>query len=675
MLALVPAAPARAQAGPDVDVRFDGISAWTSPDRPFRLILTMTNRSALPIEDVSVRISVSRRVITRGELRSALNGERGGLVAVTTEDLGPALEPGERRQVTVDRSLPELSTSFRLGQGRSGVYPVEVELTDRRGTLGRWFTAAVFLIVPPPARLNVAWVLPLHDPPAFDAEGRYDREEIAAALGTRGLGETIHALAASRVPVTLAPSGYLLDALSSVATGGTVVAGAVPEGEATGGPPATPPADPVSQGARSALGDLRSAALGTPQLAMLPYSRADLTALDDAGLGSDISRQIAETKATGERVLGLTPPDDLLAGPLRVGREIAPTLSSIGVRRLVLAPDDLPRLDDPTAPGLGFGATRPALVEGHKGVRFQALIADPDIRARLARPDEDPVLKAQAIIAETASSFLEVPSLASERLIVIAGDTMPNSTTVRRLPDALGRAPWVQLQSASQAFDRFPPEGEPVPLPSGRVRPTAALTDAARARELVDRLRDVVVEPAPGIAMLDRLVLAAESADWSRRPDVGRRIAGIALDRATDVIGRIRTAERQVTLTSRTGGLPVTLINETGLRIRVRVRLEAVKVAFPEGSVRTVTLDGRVRTLEFAASARATGSFSVRVVLETPTLRRSLGSGEIVVRSTAVSAVTLIATGGGTLVLLLGWFRRGRRRRAVARGPAPTSPA
>lgn len=662
LLIVLPPAPAPAQRGRDVAVRFTSFSPWTEPARPLRISLAVTNRAALPVEDLFVRLTFFRRVITRNELRRALDGQRSAdVVAVTTEGLDQAIPPGGARTIRIERSLPGLSTAFRPGQGRSGVYPMDVELVDARGTLGRWHTAIAFLIVPPPARLNVAWIWTVHASPTLDRHGAVDPEGAADALGPGGLAQTVATLAAGRsAPVTIAPSGALLDALAALASGGTPAA---PAGSPAPSPgPALP--GPLTTLARKALDDLRLAASGPMQLALLPYGRADLSELWRAGLRGDVRRQIREGRAAAVRAFGASPGSGLLLPPrLRLDPEASRDVRALGIRRLVLNAADFPGVDDPVARGLGFGATRPVLVEGGDGARFEALLADPDIRARLARAGGDPMLQAQAVIAETAASFLEVPALADARLIVVAHDRTPDPAVARALLAGLGGAPWIRLRTASDAFREFPPEEDALRLPRVAAGRGPVLQAARRARDVVDRLREIVLDPAPEVALLDRLVLASESADWAENPRAGRRLASAARARTLEMLNGVRTADRHVTLTARTGELPVTLVNETGLRVRVRVRLEAVKVSFPRGATRTVVLGDRIRTLSFAAHARATGSFTVTVRLETPDRKRSIGTGEIVVRSTAVSAVTLIATGGGMLVLIAAWLRRDARRR------------
>jgi hypothetical protein len=178
-----------------------------------------------------------------------------------------------------------------------------------------------------------------------------------------------------------------------------------------------------------------------------------------------------------------------------------------------------------------------------------------------------------------------------------------------------------------------------------------------------------VVQAPEVVADLERRILVSESADYggtkSRSGAVGSAIARAARDRAQDTLARITVPARRVTLTSRTGRAPVTVVNETGFEIKVLVRLDSAKVSFPNGAEQAVTVPAEpgLETVTFDVDPRAAGSFPVSVVLATPDGRDEIGSGRLLVRSTAVSAVAFAATAGGALFLLGAWARRAFVRR------------
>jgi hypothetical protein len=131
---------------------------------------------------------------------------------------------------------------------------------------------------------------------------------------------------------------------------------------------------------------------------------------------------------------------------------------------------------------------------------------------------------------------------------------------------------------------------------------------------------------------------------------------------------------RRVTLTSKSGSVPVTIINRNPFPVRLRVRVESAKVGFPNGATKLKQVDPPNVTLDFTVLARAAGSFPLDVRLETPDGAHLIGRGSVILRSSAVSPVALLVVGGSTLFLLLAWARRSRRRTKAAAGASAASP-
>jgi hypothetical protein len=179
----------------------------------------------------------------------------------------------------------------------------------------------------------------------------------------------------------------------------------------------------------------------------------------------------------------------------------------------------------------------------------------------------------------------------------------------------------------------------------------------------------VAPDGAEELDRLDRLIFVSESADYDGHQTTGTSLARGARERAQKRLGQISVPPRRVTLTSRGGKVPVTVVNATGYRIRLRVRLDSQKVTFSKGATRMISIPGKDRgstlgTLEFPLKGKAAGSFPLIVRLETPDGKDAVGTGQILVRSSAVSAVTFMATAGGALFLAVAWARRAMSRRA-----------
>src|SRR5207237_8849597 len=101
----------------------------------------------------------------------------------------------------------------RLLLAHEGVYPVRVELREKGGgtVFDRFTTHLVYL---PTARtgpkLDVAWVLQAHAPPALQPDGS---RHLANARDLLTVGQALEAMPA--VPVSVAPTPETMDALTT----------------------------------------------------------------------------------------------------------------------------------------------------------------------------------------------------------------------------------------------------------------------------------------------------------------------------------------------------------------------------------------------------------------------------------------------------------------------------
>jgi hypothetical protein len=111
-----------------------------------------------------------------------------------------------------------------------------------------------------------------------------------------------------------------------------------------------------------------------------------------------------------------------------------------------------------------------------------------------------------------------------------------------------------------------------------------------------------------------------------------------------------------VTLTSDSGGIPVTVSNEGPHSLEFWVQLVSTRIR-EEPATRVELAPGQSETLRLQARLRSTGRFPVRVLMVSPS-GRMIGDATIVVRSTAYNRTALLITIGAALVLLLVWARR-----------------
>ncbi len=660
---LVLTLPANAQPGEDVTARLVSFSAWAAPDLPLSLAVEVVNGGATPLQDLEIGLTIRDRVRSRSSLRASLDGnDSTNILAGTTEAFDPPVQPGGRVTIPIQRDLGSLASAFRAGRATSGVYPLEIRVSAAGTEVSRRHGAFVFLASLPEKRLNLTWIAPIHRPLVADARGLYDRTTAGRELAPTGkLGAMAGILAGHpTVPLTLAPSGLIGDELLDFADGFRVRDG--------NGSTEVPSTHALSRSAADLLARFRSA-IASPsfEVATTTYGRASLARLVASGLSPDAGRQIRLGREVVQTAFGRAPnPAVVVDGILRADAESARPLAAAGATTLILDPNAL--RDRPE------GRFGPDLVEDVRASRltFNGLLVDTPIRERLETPSDDRVLTAMGAVAETAAAYFERPAGADGRLLVIGTSSMLEPTVARPLMDALAQAPWVQMRTAGNvaADPTLHSVDEPRRLGTVQAEVSTRMQTARAARRTIQTFDSILVKPSGAVAVtqLERTLLASESADYDRRQSAAVALARSARDLAQKSLDRITVHKRQVTLTRRGGQVPVTIQNRTGFTIRLRVELDSQKLAFPAGQARSIEIEGRphgrsLGTLTFRVEARGAGSFPIVVSLETPDGGAIVGTGEVQVRSSAVSAVTLMATAGGALFLVGAWARRAISRR------------
>lgn len=643
------ALPARAQTGGEAQaptLRIAKISPFTDDTHPLSITVQVINAGELALQGARIRLTARARVSNRSELREALDGggRRAQLRAIEDPVEG-SIGPGGQATITVERPPAE------LGMTRSGVYPIEIGLRVGR-VIETHRTAVPHFSSPPDRRLNVAWVLAVQRPSVAPIEGIYPQDTFDR-LALTELTQQAEAIAARPdVPVTLAVSGSLLDTLRDLSDGFGQRTDAGIEAFGTDSDEA--------QQAAAALAALKRAASAAAELATAPYAPTNLPSLVARGLSNDVVKQIALGRSVVEASLDRAPATStLVPADGQISRNALGALLGLGTTIAVIDQGAFPPDTDGPYRARDFGPSRPIAARA-TGPSITALMPDRPLATRL-NTSEQGVLLAQAIVAETASSWHEMPLFAAERLLVIAGERLPAPTVLGAALDAFTAAPWITLRTMTEAGATTPALGDPVTLRSFALPDAPHLAAARAARRALATLQAILAGPLAIADRHERDILVAESGEWYREPLTGEAIGRAVAADVSDALSGVTVApERRVTLTARSGEVPVTLVNANDFPVQVRVRLLSPRLGFPQGTAHTVAAFAGSTTVDVPVVARATGSYPVEVRVETPDGRRTLASGRIVLRTTAVSRVTLFALGGGALLLLLTGLRPGR---------------
>lgn len=550
-------------------------------------------------------------------------------------------------------SAPAGEKGFVPGSGE--VYPLEVQLFDAKGVpLGKPFTT--FLVVAPRSgqvaqRLAVATVVPLGSP--------------APLLDHR---------------------------LGLVPTGGSSIAAIEAALEGTPGAPVSLEVDPEalaaleagSAGQRRVVAEVGTLAAGGDQLLPAPYVPVRYVRLQASGLGGQVVPQISAGASALRGSVGHAPSGQTWAVDQALDGATLDTLERSGLRRLVVPASDLSGL--PSADTvLTYGRPTPLAGGSDPAVVWSA---DGPLSARLG-DRRAPVLAAEQDLAELVVTQLEAPNL-SRGVVLLAPDGV-STGLLATLTAGLAANPYLQPVTLDRLFQRVPvASGAP---PRYLVVPKAAgvLGDQPNIVELSSELgsfRRLAPSQTALYTAVRRVLLIAES-DRLAGGGYGRSLLSRAAGLIRSWEDRVSLpAPASITLTSRSGSLPVTIRSVPHTRVNVTLELTAPKLAFrvPHGDgghCRTtyqsetceLSVDGALTTFRIPVVSRTSGVFALAVDLDTPGGSVVLAADRDTVRSTAVSWVGLVLMVVAGLSLLLWWvnnIRHGRRARRLV--PRPGGP-
>jgi hypothetical protein len=417
---------------------------------------------------------------------------------------------------------------------------------------------------------------------------------------------------------------------------------------------------------------LRAAAASRPVLS-LPYTATSPDALAEAGLTDELAHHLDRGGATLADLLGVAPTQATwLAGPDLGTRGLA-QLTSLGVRRAVVAAGQVERVTDGVlTPARPFvlaparpGRARAQPAEDEPPV--EALLTDPRLAERL-EGGEEPALVASHVLAELAMLWFEQPG--TERAVVVPVGADVDADAVRAVLEGLRVGSLFRTVPLDEAFVDAAPllDGDGDPLRRALVpdEPSAipeSITEELRElRGLQTSIEGMVGPAAATVATLDAHLLRATG----RGLDTGDRreeldAAQAAVDDLAAAIGTPETVT--ITLTAREGTVPLTIRNDTGGPVEVQVLLRSPKLELPGGDTLEMTLDEAATRLDIPVRTRASGSFRFDVEVTSPDGRVALASTSYSVRSTAVSGVGLVLSIGAGLFLVIWWARHWREHR------------
>jgi hypothetical protein len=644
------AADPRAAAG-ETTVALVHQPPWVPPDSTATLELRLRG----PVEGLDVDVTVHRPVTSRSAFTPAMAGERLGVaegrLTVPAASLPPDADGDLILAVGVQgpASPPDPN---RILPGRTGVYPVTVELRPGEPALDRFVTPLV-VVAPGLVPLTLAWVW------RFDATpvrlpGGSARTEARAALEPDGrLRRMADALAeAVDVPITVAAAPETLEAWSE-GVGGA-------RRDATG-------ADLSGTGDPTGL--RAATASATRQVLDAPYAPVNLPRLLAADLGTEVDRQFSRGRDVLTQVLGGDARGTILTTALDAAA--LSRLRQYGVERVVVPPEALVPLDQRLTPGRPFAIA-------HRNRPMAAAVSDPGLAA-LLDGDAPPALRAARFLAAVSLVAFEAPREQRGVVVVTPADWDPPAGLLDAVLSGLRSHPAVSPRTLDGFFADVAPEtagGGPLlraPAPAGPVsRGGPDPDEVGRLRRKLAAFAEVIGADQSPTRAVDRNILLAEADDLPGgrlTPDAYLSAAGDVISRVT---GRVKgPAGQRVTLTARRATIPISLLNANDRPLQVLVRLKSDQLQFPDGAERLVTLPPQNTTERFAVEARSPGAFPLSVIVTSPDGDLLVNQSELTIRSTVVSGVGATLTAGAGVFLLVWWGNNLRRTRRRPRRPTP----
>ena len=623
---------------------------WTAVGGDLTLRLAV---AGAPV-DASVSLSAFQAAASRKGFEAALAGGSAGSVlsqwSIPLAALDPP-DPDGSRALHVGLASPTADRDpARLNVRRPGVYPLVVELRTADDQVVAGFRTALVVTEAPGRptvadRLGVAWVWPLTGPPTHEPDGSPDRGVVASLRPDGRLGRQAAALrTVSDVAVTLVPGG---DTLSAWAEFGH-----------------------DDLGVQAGYDAVRASVPGRAVLNSTDVP-VDLPSLLDHDLPGAVDEQMqsAATVLTSTYGSSLDPRTRLV----RPASTSALTrLRASGADRFVVDASALAGAPEPRLTPAQPVASRVPTFSGSGSVALLSTL--PSLQDLLVS-DQPAALRAQWVLGDLAVIALEAPSASRVVTIVNPDDLDAPTALFTALLAGLRDNPYLDPMTTTRAFDTVPEDPAttvgPRELADGPTPPPPVGASTYRDhRTRLDAFARLARPGDPQVAVAESNLRSSVAVDRSSGSAGGTAFLRAVDATIDDYLAQIEVPDPgTITLTSRSGEIPLTFRNGTGTDVKVRATLTSDRLLFPGGSVLELDLPPRSTTVRVAVEAKTSGKFPLLLDVTTPDGVLAVSHRSVEVRSTFVSRVGIVLM-AGAVVVLAGWWtfdlRRRRRRRRDA---------
>src|SRR6266508_3836749 len=502
---------ARAQGEPSVTMTLLSQPAWTGHRRPLDLSFQATNDSTVPLQSLTVELLVLAPARSRSLYELSIRSDVTSVITGYPFPQQGTLQPGQSRTFRIKQQ----DLGVLVQRGESALYPLRVELRSRDVAVGVLRTPMVFLIERPEVPLNLAWTWVLSEPLQYDPNGVFQPGTIEADIASGGqLDLLVEALSRIRNrAVDLVVSPLLLDQLRRMAGGYRIAA--------RDGVRTTPKGTGAAAQAQRMLGRLQDVA-SRPGVELLAYPMGDpsLPSLLRAGMGSDLDKLLEE------------------------GRQlVAPNFVTF------------PKFESPPTARLLSGSSS-----------LTGVLPDPEVQGFIRANPEDPRLTAQLALGELAASWFDAPGTPGRGAALMFAEKLAAPPSFYPAFVSLIRSsPWLRPMTASSFAASIPPQfRRQIPARNYPSFSPLYVNRLERAKTSLAHFSKAIHGAKPLIERLRQNLLLSESGAFLADAVAGQQFIGSVDRTARRVYDRIGISSSVVTLTSRAGFIPLTLVNDSG---------------------------------------------------------------------------------------------------------------
>ena len=620
---------------------------WVAMQGVALLGLQLDDTALASVDGAGVEITVHRSVSTRTEFDRAVRGEE--LPGVRARLTYPFSTLGVTRRggFGIAFGLSGSGSERAVAVDEPGVYPIEVRVVGA-GADRTTFVTWMVVVDPDQAKdvqpVRVSWIWPLITGP-----GEPGNQKGSNALGEMQPGGRLDRIAtalarAGRFPLTVGIGPQTLESWIARAR--------------------TEPA--LRRGASRVTRATRRKSI---QLLPEPYVPIDGPTIEAESLGEHVPDEYVAGSNAIEAAIGEIP-DPRTAFEDPVDDATIRRLTQLLIGRFVVRDTALVPIDQRLTPAHPFTLTTST-------DSAPAVASDTGLE-KLLTIEGPPALRAQRLLAGLAEIAFEAPSEVRGVVLAMPTDWTPDLRTMSLLIPDLYNHPLVKPVTLNDLFTEVAPEqrdGVPLqrqlaPITTSGARPLFASEYAAAERAL-DAYRAMVGRDDRSVAAGQHALLLSLSTA-NTRAEALAQLATIHSNLRSLTSG-ITTTVKTLTLTARRAELPLSFQNDTKRAgIHVRVHLDSPKLIFPDGPDIDLRLPIGHYTKAIRVEARASGTFTLTVTLESADGSVQLGPPtRVTIRSAVFSGIGIGLT-IGALLFLAGWwgnhFRRSRRaRRALTR--------